>query len=169
MFFNVHYKWCLTQLPHMRSRPHSSSYSSAQLLPLHISNTSLLLPKNLCKTHFLSWDIFSGMSNAVAAALSCFPAEKAIEESGIWQHLFLSRCDQLGDLLLCFNSEVKGAFGMRLRIRYMCVCVCERECVLRDWGDLCPVVGPNGPCLTFFPPVFGCGCWPRVTGVASTG
>lgn len=64
----------------------------------------------------------SGMPNPVAAALSCLPAEKAIQKSGIWRHLFLSRCDQSGDLLLCFNSEVKGACGMRMGI--VCVCVC---------------------------------------------
>ncbi len=64
----------------------------------------------------------SGMLNLAAAALSCLPAEKAIQKSGIWRHLFLSRCDQSGDLLLCFNSEVKGACGMRMGI--VCVCVC---------------------------------------------
>lgn len=52
------------------------------------------------------------------------PAEKATQKSGIWHHLFLSCCDQSGDLLLCFNSEVKGACGMRMGIVCIYVWLC---------------------------------------------
>lgn len=82
----------------------------------------------------------SGMPNPTAVALSCIPAEKAIQKSGIWRHLFLSRCDQSGDLLLCFNSEVKGAWGMRVGIVCVCVCVDRgiEECFAPWWDPMAP-------------------------------
>ena len=85
---------------------------------------------------------------------------KATQKSGIWHHLFLSRCDQSGDLLLCFNREVKGACGMRTG--RVCVCVCVYRGIE---GSFAPRWDPGrGPWLTPLPRVFGCGRLPRVTG-----
>lgn len=56
------------------------------------------------------------------------------QESGIHRHLFLSRCDQSGDLLLCFNS--KGQ-----RASTLCVCGWEGG----DWGGLWPCGGTPRP------------------------
>lgn len=97
----------------------------------HISNIGIYLHKWNCQIR-------------QAAALSCLPAEEAIQKSGIWRHLFLSRCDQSGDLLLCFNSEVKGACGMRMGI--VCVCTEGLRSTLPRGGTPWPLadLSPSG-------------------------
>lgn len=94
------------------SMPHNSKASPCKLTASNISNIGIHLGKLKTKS--------GGCS-----PLSRHPAEKAKQKSGIWHHLFLSCCDQSGDLLLCFNSEVKGACGMRMGI------VCGYVCVYR--------------------------------------
>lgn len=122
---------------HSHHRPSNSRQLKQISPPRRLSGTEFPILEYICT---------SGMPNPAAAVLSGLRAEKATQESGIWRHLFLSRCDQSGDLLLCFNSEVKGACGMRMGTS-VCVCVCIEGLrrALPRGGTPWPLADPSPP------------------------
>ena len=154
-----------------RSEQEGASYQDIQL-ENHRSRSVSTTHKHVYPTPKVTWttweahfqyrDIFAqvGMPNPAGCG-SLMPSlqEKAIQKSGIWRHLFLSRCDQSGDLLLCFNSEVKGACGMRMGMVCVCVCVCVYRGIEESFAPWWDPMAPGWPSSPWCSAVDVCQGW----------